>query len=183
MSMAVLCIATNEFQAETIVIDLKGAGFADTDISVLLPDKTGSQDFGHEQHTTGPAGALLGAGALGVVGGVTGWLAGMGLLANTGTGLFVTAGPAAAASAGVALGAIIGAIVGAWQGMGVPEDVAKRYDGKTEMGNILISVHADDTHQATRANNIFSEAGAQDVAMTSEAEVPEKRFGLVLNRL
>lgn len=177
MSMAVLCIATNEFQAETIVIDLKGAGFADNDIAVLLPDKTGTQDFGHEQHTKAPEGALMGAGALGVVGGVLGWFAGIGLLANTGTDSFVTAGPAMAALAGVALGAVIGAIVRARLGTGAPEYVAKRYDGKMDVGNILITVHADDAHQATRVEKILSEAGAEDIAMTSEAEVPAKRVG------
>lgn len=67
-------------------------------------------------------------------------------------------------------------IVGAWIGMGVPEYVAKRYEGKIEAGNILISVHADNVRQAKRAKNIFSKAGAQDIAMTGEAEVPGKRF-------
>jgi hypothetical protein len=175
--MAVFCIATNEFEAETIVIDLKGAGFADKEISVLLPDKTGTEDAGHEQHKKTPAAALMGAGALGVVGGILGWLAGGGLLTNAGAGTFVTAGPAAAALGGVAVGTVVGAIVGVWSRTGGPEYVAKGSDGKLEMGNILISVHADDTLQARRVEKIFSGAGAQDIATTSEAEVAAKRFG------
>jgi hypothetical protein len=175
--MAVFCIATSEFQAETIVVDLKRDGFADSDICVLFPDKTGAQDFGHEQHTKAAEGALIGAGALGVVGGGLGWLAGMGLLVSAGTGPFAAAGPALAALAGVAMGAVVGAILGALLGMGVPEYVAKRYDGKMKMGNILISVHAEDSQRATRVKKIVSEAGAQDIAATCESEVPEKRFG------
>ena len=47
MSKAVFCIATSESQAENIVNQLKTAGFADSDISVLFPDKTGTKDFAH----------------------------------------------------------------------------------------------------------------------------------------
>jgi hypothetical protein len=180
----------NEFQAETIVIELKNANFADDDISVLFPDKSGNKDFGHEHHTKAPEGALIGASALGILGGIVGLLAGMGVLAKTGTIAFVTAGPAVAALAGFAVGGVIGALIGAWIGMSIPEYVAKRYDGKIDAGNILISVHADSVRQAKRAKNIFAEADAQDIAMTCEAEVPEKSFGtrheeteVVLNRL
>jgi hypothetical protein len=176
MAIAVFCIAMNEFQAEAIVIELKNAKFADNDISVLFPDKSGTKDFGHEQQTKAPEGALIGASALGIVGAILGVLAGMGVLAKSGTGAFVTAGPAVAALAGVAIGAVLGAIIGGWIGMGVPEYVAKRYDGKIEAGNILISVHAETMRLAKRAKNIFAEAGAQDIATTCEAEVPEKRF-------
>jgi hypothetical protein len=181
--MAVFCIAVNEFQAETIVNELKTADVSNNDISVLFPDKTGTQDFGHEQRTKAAEGALIGAGALGIVGGGLGWLAGLGVLAKAGTGAFVTAGPVVAALAGVALGALIGGIIGAWVGMRVPEYVAKRYDGKLETGNILISVHARNSNRAIQVKNIFSEAGAQSVAMTHEAEVPTRRTGLIRQEL
>ena len=51
MAKAVFCIATTEAQATTIVDQLKTAGFSHNDISVLFPDKTGTRDFAHEQHT------------------------------------------------------------------------------------------------------------------------------------
>ena len=54
MAKAVFCIATDEFQAETIVNELKREGFLDNDISVLFPDKSGTKDFAHEQHTKAP---------------------------------------------------------------------------------------------------------------------------------
>lgn len=161
MSMAIFCIANNEFQAETIVTDLRGAGLADNDISVLFPDKEESRGCGRERRARAPACALMGAGALGVIGGIAGLLAAIG---------------PAAALAGVALGAVLGAIVGAPLGMGSPEYVAKRCEGKVETATILISVHADGAQQATRVKNICCDAGAQDIAMASEAEVPAKRF-------
>ena len=51
---AVFGIATSEAQAERIANQLKAAGFSGNDISVLFPDKTGSRDFAHEQHTKAP---------------------------------------------------------------------------------------------------------------------------------
>ena len=58
---AVFGIATSEVQAERIANQLKAAGFSGDDISVLFPDKEGSRDFAHEQHTKAPEGAAAGA--------------------------------------------------------------------------------------------------------------------------
>ena len=54
MATNVFCLADNESQAVSIVSQLKSAGFSDNDISVLFPDKTGTRDFAHEQHTKAP---------------------------------------------------------------------------------------------------------------------------------
>jgi hypothetical protein len=176
MAKAVFCIATSEFQAETIVTELKAAGFADSDISVLFPDKTGTNDFGYEQHTKAPEGAVTGASTLGMVGGAVGWLAGLGVLSIPGLGPMIAAGPLLAALSGIAVGAAVGGIGGALVGMGIPEFVAKRYVGKIQAGNILISVHAEDCQQYKQARQVFAEAGAQDISSTREAEVPEPAF-------
>src|SRR3982750_4334366 len=171
MAKAVFCIATSEFQAESIVNELKVAGFSDNDISVLFPDKTGTKDFAHEQHTKAPEGAVTGASTLGVVGGALGWLAGIGAMAIPGVGPFIAAGPIMAALGGAAVGAAVGGIAGALVGMGIPEYEAKRYEGKVKGGNILISVHSDDSNQTKRAKEIFEEFGAEDISTTGEAGV------------
>ena len=173
MAKAVFCIATSEVQAEAIVSDLKKAGFSDNDISVLFPDKTGTKDFAHEQHTKAPEGAVTGASTLGMVGGALGWLAGIGALAVPGVGVFIAAGPIMAALSGAAVGAAVGGIGGALIGMGIPEYEAKRYEGKIRQGNILISVHSDTPLHARQAKDIFQKAGADDIAVTTEAEVRE----------
>ena len=43
--------------------------------------------------------------------------------------------------------------------------------GKIRAGNILISVHTEDSKQRSRAKDIFDAAGAEDIATTSEATV------------
>jgi len=168
MAKAVFCIATTYPQAETIVDNLKLSGFLNNQISVLLPDNEGTRDFAHEKHTKAPEGAATGAGTGGVLGGVLGWLAGIGSLAIPGIGPFVAAGPIMAALGGAAVGATVGGLTGALVGLGIPEYEAKQYEGKLREGNILISVHSENSTEADKAKKIFEKAGAEDIASASE---------------
>src|SRR6187455_358638 len=172
---AVFCIVKSESQATNIVDELKVAGFANSDISALLPDKGGTRDFAHEQHTKAPEGATTGASAGGLLGGTLGWLAGIGALAIPGLGPFIAAGPIMAALSGAAVGAAVGGVGGALVGMGIPEYEAKRYEGKIKGGNILISVHSESSDEAKRAKQIFEQAGAQDISTSTEAGVKENK--------
>jgi len=172
MGKAVFCIAGSETQAEKMVSDLKRNGFRDSDISVLFPDKTGAKDFAHEHHTKAPEGAVTGASALGIAGGCLGWLAGAGVLMIPGLEPFIAAGPLIAALSCAAVGAAVGGIAGAVVGKGIPEYVARRYEGKIRAGNILLSVHAETVALACKAMQIFSEAGCDDASITNEAKAP-----------
>jgi hypothetical protein len=166
---AVLCIAKSEQQADKIVTDLRGAGFPDGDISVLLPDKKGTRDFAHEKGTKMPEGAATGAATGSVVGGTLGLLAGIGALAIPGVGPLIAAGPIMAALSGAAAGAAAGGLTGALVGLGIPEYEAKQYESKVKGGNLLISVHTDDSAQRSRAKEIFTQDKAEDIASTGEA--------------
>ena len=168
---AVYGIARTDAQAESIVRDLRTGGFANDDISVLFPDRSGSRDFAHEHHTKAPEGAATGAGTGGVLGGALGWLAGIGALAIPGLGPFVAAGPLMAALSGAAVGAAAGGLTGALVGLGMPELEARRYEGKIRAGNILVSIHTDDAAQRSRAREILQRAGAEDIADGGEARV------------
>ena len=172
MSTSVFCLAASHPVADQIVTRLKSSGFSDNDISVLFPDKAGTRDFAHETHTKAPEGATAGAGAGGVVGGTLGLLAGIGLLAIPGIGPFIAAGPIMAALSGIAVGAAVGGITGALIGMGIPELEAKRYEGKIKDGNILISVHADDSEEVGKAKKIFESSRGTDISTGSEATPP-----------
>ena len=170
---SVFCIATSRDQADRIVGELKVANFSNNDISVLFPDKDTTRDFAHEKNTKAPEGAVTGAGTGGVVGGALGWIAGIGALAIPGVGPFIAAGPIIAALSGAAIGATVGGIAGGLIGLGIPELEAKRYEGKIKEGNILISVHTESSEEITRAKDIFTKAGAQDICTTGEASTPK----------
>jgi hypothetical protein len=171
MKHAVYCIARDRTQAETIVDNLRTAGFGSNDISVLFPDKTGTRDFAHEQNTKAPEGAVTGGVAGMGFGAILGWLAGIGSLAIPGAGPFIAAGPIMGALGGAAVGGAAGGIVGALVGMGIPEYEAKLYEGKIRGGNILISVHTDNGDEQSRVKVIFKNARAEDISSTSEANV------------
>jgi hypothetical protein len=171
MKKAVFCIAKNQTQAEAIVGQLKIEGFSNNDISVLFPDKSGTKDFAHEQHTKAPEGATTG-GAVGLgIGAVLGWLAGIGSLAIPGVGPFIAAGPIMGALGGAAAGGATGGIIGALVGMGIPEYEAKQYEGKVRGGNILISVHTDNADERARVKDIFKKANAEDISTSGEEGV------------
>ena len=171
MAKAVIAIAKSEDQAVRIVEQLKAAGFSNNDVSVLLPDRAGSRDFAHEHHTKAPEGAATGAVVGGLAAGALGWLVGIGSLAIPGVGPLIAAGPIMAALSGAAAGGAVGGIAGALVGLGIPEYEAKQYEGKILKGNILISVHTENSDEIDRAKEILKREGAQDISYTGEAPV------------
>jgi len=171
MSKSVFCTATAS-QTDTIVRNLKAAGFSSNDISVLMADKSGTKDFAHEHNTKAPEGTAAGAGTGAVVGGALGWLVGIGALAIPGLGPFIAAGPIMAALSGAALGGTVGGLTGALIGMGIPEFEARKYEGKVKSGSSLISVTSDDSDETKRAKEIFEQGGAEDITTAGELAVP-----------
>src|SRR5512144_1308362 len=163
---AVFCIIDSETKATQIAEELRSAGFTGNDISVLFPDKQGTRDFAHEKNTKAPEGAATGAATGGVLGGGLGWLVGIGSLAIPGLGPFIAAGPIMAALSGAAVGAAAGGLTGGLVGMGIPELEAKQYEGKIRQGNILLSVHTDDSKERSRAKSILERGGAKDISST-----------------
>lgn len=174
---SVFCIATSRPQANQIVDQLKDAQFSNRDISALFADKESGHDFAHEKHTKAPEGAVAGAGTGGVIGGALGWIAGIGALAIPGVGPFIAAGPIIAALSGAAIGATVGGITGSLIGMGIPELEAKRYEGKLQQGNILISVHTESSEEIARAKEIFAHAGAEDICTVADSSTPAPSRG------
>ena len=75
---------------------------------------------------------------------------------------------------GRGLGAATGGIAGGLIGLGIPEYEAKRYEGKVKDGNILMSVHTQDSRERDRAKEIFTNAGAEDISYTGEEGVPKE---------
>jgi hypothetical protein len=155
--------------AERAVDALIAAGYASSDISVLLPDTRSTNAFAHEKATKAPEGTAAGVTAGGVIGGTIGVLAGVGALAIPGIGPFIAAGPIVAGLAGLGVGGALGGLVGALVGMGIPEYEAKRYEGFVKDGGTLLSVHCDTGEQIARAKDLLRGTGATDIASTSES--------------
>ena len=164
MEKAILGLAKSEDQAASIVNQLKGAGFADNDIAVLLSDAAGTRHFAHVQRTRAPEGAAAGASAGIVIGGALGWLLGIGTLAIPGIGPFLAAGPIMVALAGAGVGATVGGLTGALIGMGMRQYEARQYEEKMKGGNILLTVRTEDGIERDRVKEIFKNAGSVTAA-------------------
>lgn len=157
-------------EVENCVDTLKVRGFQGPDISVLMPSIESSADFAYEKPTKAPEGAAAGASSGLVLGGALGWLVGAGALAVPGIGPFVAAGPILAAIAGAGIGGTVGGITGALIGFGIPEYEAKRYESSLHAGDILLSVHVDDSAWSKKARQTLEDCGATDISSTSEED-------------
>jgi hypothetical protein len=175
MKKSVVGIVHTRVEAETLVACLKAAHFNDDAISVLLPDKEGTQDFAHSNSTKGPEGAITGVGTGGVVGGVLGFLACSAALVVPGIGPLIVAGPILSALSGAAIGATIGGLTGTLIGLGIPEYEAKMFEGKVRDGNILLAAHCETEDQLICAEDMFKHNKATDIHRVGEVPVPVQR--------
>ena len=166
---AVFGIYKTAESAERAVDSLIAAGYASSNISVLLPDTRSTKEFAHEKQTKAPEGTTAGATTGGVIGGTLGVLAGLGALAIPGVGPLIAAGPIMAGLAGLGVGGAVGGLVGALVGMGIPEYEAKRYEGHVKDGGTLLSVHCDTSEQISRVKDLLKGTGATDIASTGES--------------
>jgi hypothetical protein len=169
-NIAVFGIYPSSLDAERGAADLISAGFSSPDISVLLPDLRSSK---------APEGSSAGATAGGLLGGALGILAGAGALVIPGIGPMVAAGPILAGLAGPGVGGAVGGLVGALAGLGVPEDEAKRYEGRVKDGGTLLSVHCENPARAKRAKQVLNSSGADDVACSEESRSEKVQWAVI----
>lgn len=163
MKKVLFGLAKNENQAVSIVDQFKVAGFPDTDISVLYPERTGPRLFAHREHTKALEGAAVGAAGGVVIGAAFGVLVGIGILAIPGLAPLLAAGPIIAAFACAGGGAVVGGVAGGAVGMEIPEFEVIEYNERMN-GGILLSVHTADATERDRAAGIFRNAGAVTAA-------------------
>lgn len=171
---SVLGIYSTRSATENAVTSLRDAGFASSDISLLLPENLGPKELVTEKSSKAPEGATVGAGSGAVIGGTLGWLVGIGALAIPGLGPFIAAGPIMATLAGIGVGSAVGGFSGALVGLGLPEYEAKRYEGRLQKGGILLSVHCDSSEEIDRAKRILETTGAEDISSVSESSTGHK---------
>jgi hypothetical protein len=172
VSKSVFCIAATHREVETLVDRLRSQGFAESEISVLLPDTSAQGEFDPIKSTKATEGAAVGATTGGVAGGALALFAGLGALAIPGAGPFVAAGPIVAALSGVAIGATTCGVVGGLIGLGIPEPHARRYEERLTRGHFLLAAHGTEEGQVDRAEKIFQDGGGEDISRTGPSENP-----------
>ena len=154
MSKTIFCIAPTEFQAESLLNELRVAGLQDDAFSILLADKTRAV-------------------VRGVTGSVTtdsavGWLPQIESIVISGAGAFIGSGVLATAVAEAAAGSHKGAIARGLTGMGLASEQADGYEEKLRNGNVLLAVQAPDDAQAEIVRTVFKHGEAEDIITTGE---------------
>lgn len=131
--------------AERAYNSLQSRGYSDSEINLMMSDKTRDTHFKNSDHDTDLGNkALEGAGTGSAIGGTAGAI--IGAIAALGTAValpglgLVIAGPLAAGLAGAGAGGLTGGIVGALIGSGIPEDRAKTYESGINEGGIVMGV-------------------------------------------
>lgn len=177
----------NRPAAEQALHELKDSDFPMTQVSVVAKDSAHNEniagadvsDHAENKADDGAKGRVLSGGALG---GLTGLLVGLGVLAIPGVGHIMLAGAAATALAttvaGGAIGAAAGNLVGGQIGQGIPENRAKIYNDRVSAGEYLVMVNGTDAEIA-EAETILNHRGIQewgvyDVATTESKTVNQR---------
>lgn len=142
MSTVILCLVRTLSQVEHVIDELTDAGFSRDDVSALLPDRQWASDSG-------------------MLGGVLARLPGLTPICFEGLGPFIAAGPIISAQNGN--------LAAALARLGVTEADAKLYEGGMRQGNRLIAVYARTQAQRRRAQLIFADAAADDIASFGRA--------------
>jgi outer membrane lipoprotein SlyB len=152
--------------AQRAIEELKAAGFPGSAIGVAMRDRTAADELVEETGTVAAGGATTGLIGGSLLGGVVGYLVGLGALAIPGIGPVVAGGALAAAFgiaggtavAGVGIGAAAGTILGALIGMGIPEEEARHFETGVRSGGTIVTVAAGD--RAIEALAILERNGA-----------------------
>ncbi|MFA2766821.1 general stress protein [Bacillus pacificus] len=132
--------------AALVINELKEKGYSADNISAIAKDQKEIEHLEEKSgekvnHETAHKADIFSATGL-VAGGLGGLLTGLGVLAVSGMGPIVAAGPIAAAIGGAGIGGGAGSLIGAFIGLGIPEEHAKKYEEYIYDGNILILVDA-----------------------------------------
>jgi hypothetical protein len=147
-------IYPNRPAAEKAVGQLKDAGFAPTDVSIIIP--------GAAPKPIDPADAKVDNAEMGALaGGIVGWAAGIGAMAIP--GIAIAGGPIAWAV--LTVGALTGAggLIGGLVGLGIPETESHHYHSRLHTGAILLSVHCENADTMFKAREALVQTGAEDV--------------------
>jgi hypothetical protein len=167
---SVFGIYLKQSEAESAIDALRDAGFSSSEISLLLPENLGDETtVVADRGTKAPEGAAVGVGSGAAVGGALGWLVGAGALAIPGIGPVIAAGPIVATLAGIGVGSAFGGFAGALIGVGIPENEARRYEGRLLKGGSLLAVRCRTAEEIQSATEIMEMTNAQDLSSSSEA--------------
>ena len=169
---SVFGVYPNWDKAETAVTALQSAGFKNADISILVQSENVNKDaLAPERHTRAPQGMALGAFSGAILGGGLGLAASLGSLMVPGIGEVLIAGPILSILTGMGMGGAAGSVAGTFVGVGFPENKSAILEDNLRNGNVLVSVHLDDSKSRDLALQVFRETKAEEITPSEENHI------------
>jgi hypothetical protein len=166
----VTAVFRNREDAESAFDALLASGYADSEIDVMMSEKTRSSYYSRrEEGERHEVGSKMGEGM--AIGGAVGTAVGAALaavaaigttLALPGLGL-VIAGPIAAALAGAGAGGVAGGMVGGLIGLGISEDNAQAYHEALRSGGVFLGVRPHSDEDSRRIRKLFEDLRGENV--------------------
>lgn len=153
MKISTVVVGTR-MEADELIQQLEAAGITESQISVVMSDKTRGTHFGLKESSKVEEGVTVGASTGGLAGAIAGALLAAGTIAIPGLNL-VVAGALAPTLAGLGAGGLAGGLIGGLVGSGIPEHEAKVYEDDIEAGKILLAVKTETSEQEKRVDEIF----------------------------
>lgn len=162
----VSAVLDDHAQATRAVDGLTAAGFSRDAISVVVSDATKEKLFPGEAKAV-EEGTGIGAG-IGALAGTFGALASLPV-----PGGIFAAGPIGAVVTAAATGAAGGGLVGALGGLGVPREVAERYERKVKEGGVAVAVETETVDAAREAESVLVSAAGEAARETLVTTKPQ----------
>jgi hypothetical protein len=168
MARTAVGLFNTQDQAQQAIHDLKGIGFADADIGLVMQDRPTES-----AHTGTGSQSTEGAVAGGILGGTIGaLLAATGALVIPGIGPFITGGMLI-----TLIGGATGWLVGGLVGLGIPKEDAGYYEEQVQGGRALVVVRADeriaDAQTILARNGGEIERSGERVAILAAPHAPD----------
>lgn len=148
-------------EAQFAVRALEDVGIPSQGISVIAGNDASQHDKYLEiaKLESVPTSRAAAAGAS--VGGATGFMAGLIVLAVPGVGAAIAGGALAVALGGMAVGAAGGALIGAFEDMGISREDAPLYEEAVRRGVVIVAAEVDDPLEAEAITILKTRGGRQ----------------------
>jgi hypothetical protein len=163
-------------RVDRIIEQVQAAGISPDRLSLISHDDRHGRDPADEKPRDNADklhDSTIGAVTGGVAMGVLGCIVGIASVAVPGLGFLIIGGPLAAALGDAVVGGAIGAIAGGLLGLRVPDHRAKAYEESLRRGSTIISIHADGAEDLSKAREVLSSAGAEEILEVNASEAPK----------
>lgn len=157
---------------ETAVEAFRDAGFRSADISLVVPEKTSTENFFAQGATSSTKGASEVIREREFNRGPLGWLEKAHPAKVPGQATFIVAGPIARSLEDVDSDDPAEGLAAALNNLGVPRAGTEEYARNVVKGRALLSVHCDSPEDAAIARRLYGDLGGTDIYWTAGKAEP-----------